>query len=321
RPGAGAADRRLSRHGHGAADILSGTRRRPAGRWPDDDLDQGPRIADCRHYAHGKPVHHAVSRFARHARARAAQAAVLHRCGQCAAGHALVGAVAGRGALARARPAATGGLRRLAARDRDAVPRAGALHVRLPADRVPALDGAGRTHALALRPGGPGAVRRPVADPRRRTGPGAPVALGRVVHAGRLGHRAVLPSAHAVARRRQDLARGVVRGGTVPRVRGAAGVRGFPARRRRAADVRRDQDRHLRPAAAGVLHGGAPDVPVLRRQRGARLPAVAADVAAGRVLAAGAGAPGAGTRARLPVAVDRERAAAGTGRPVAVALL
>src|SRR5690606_39398679 len=103
--------------------------------------------------AHGKPARHAVSRFAGHARPRAAPAAVLHRCGQRAAGHVLVDAVAGRGALARARPAAAAGLRRLDPRDRDAVPGAGAVHVRLPAHRVPALDGAGRPHRLALRAG------------------------------------------------------------------------------------------------------------------------------------------------------------------------
>src|SRR3546814_12404254 len=67
-------------------------------------------------------------------------------------------------------------------RDRDAVPRAGALHVRLPADGVPALDGTGRPHRLALRAGGAGPVRRPAAHPRRRAGAGAPAAPGRDVH-------------------------------------------------------------------------------------------------------------------------------------------
>src|SRR3546814_12897882 len=94
-----------------------------------------------------------------------------------------------------------------------------------------------------------------------------------------------------------------------------------PARRGCATDVRGDQDRHLRPAAAGLLHGGAPDVPVLRRQRGEGLQAVAADVAAGRVLAADARPPGAGAGARLPVAVDRGRAVAGAGQHLAVAQL
>src|SRR5690606_8967067 len=179
----------------------------------------------------------------------------------------------------------------------------------------------GRPHCLALRTGRAGTVRRPAADPRRRARAGAPAAPGGCVHAGRLGHRAALPAAHAVARRRQDLARGVVRGRAVPRLRRAAGVRGVPARRRCAADVRGDQDRHVRPAAAGVLHGCAPDVPVLRRQRGGRLQAVAADVAAGGVLAADARAPGAGAGARLPVAVDRGRAAAGAFGLLAVAQL
>src|SRR3546814_12324796 len=97
--------------------------------------------------------------------------------------------------------------------------------VRLPADGVPALDGTGRPHRLALRAGGAGPVRRPAAHPRRRAGAGAPAAPGRDVHTGRLGHRAALPAAHAVARRRQDLARGVVRGGAVPRLRRIAGDR------------------------------------------------------------------------------------------------
>src|SRR3546814_2373535 len=93
-------------------------------------LDQGGPGANAADCVHGQAPN--CSRngdaVASHARPCAAPAAVLHRRSQRAAGHVLVDAVAGRGALARARPVATGRLRRLAARDRDAVPRRSEEH-------------------------------------------------------------------------------------------------------------------------------------------------------------------------------------------------
>src|SRR5690606_15945626 len=83
----------------------------------------------------------------------------------------------------------------------------------------------------------------------------------------------------------------------------------------------RDQTRHLRPAVAGVPHGRAPDVPVLRRERGARLRGVAADVGPGRGLGADDGAPRAGSRPRLCLALDRGPADAGPVARVPVALV
>src|SRR5690606_37627761 len=62
-------------------------------------------------------------------------------------------------------------------------------------------------------------------------------------------------------------------------------------------------------------------VPVLRRQRGARLRLLAADVAAGRLLGAVPAAPGPGARARLRLAVAGRPAAAGAVAPGAVALV
>src|SRR5690606_24801916 len=97
---------------------------------------------------------------------RAAPADVRDRRDQRAAGDAVVGGVAGGRALAVARAPAACRLRGLAARHRDAVPGAGALHVRVPADGVPALDGATGVDALALRPGRRRPVRRAAAYAR-----------------------------------------------------------------------------------------------------------------------------------------------------------
>src|SRR5690606_30822429 len=64
-----------------------------------------------------------------------------------------------------------------------------------------------------------------------------------------------------------------------------------------------------------------PDVPVLRLQRGARLPGLAAAVAAGGAVAAEPGAPGAGTVPPVRAAVAGRPAAAGPCRLDAVALV
>src|SRR5690606_3308133 len=123
----------------------------------------------------------------------------------------------------------------LAARDRDAVPGAGAVHVRVPADRVPALDGTAGTDPLALRAGRRRAVRGTAADPGRGPWAPAPVAPGCPADHRRLGHRAVLPAALAVARPGQDLARPVLWRGDAARLRRLPGLCGVPARCRRAA--------------------------------------------------------------------------------------
>src|SRR4249919_3616206 len=82
-------------------------------------------------------------------------------------------------------------------------------------------------------------------------------------------------------------------------------------RARRAADlgVRQYQAGQLRTAAADIRDRRAPHVPLLRRQRGAGLRAVATAMAAGGVVGAGAAAPRAGTHPRLRLALDRRRAA------------
>src|SRR5690606_37186768 len=81
------------------------------------------------------------------------------------------------------------------------------------------------------------------------------------------------------------------------------------------------EDRHLRPARAGLRHGGAPDVPLLRRQCRGRLPAVAVAGVAGGLLATVAGARRAGAGAPAPVAVAGGPAAVGPDRLLAVAEL
>src|SRR5690606_31810728 len=121
------------------------------------------------------------------------------------------------------------------------------------------------------------------------------------------------PAALAVARPGPDLARAVLRCRDAVGPRGLPRLRGVPAPRRCAARVRGDQDRQLRPAVAGVLHRRAQDVPVLRGERRPRVPPVARDVGAGRILAAGTGPPGAGAGPCLRVAVAAGRPAA---RPV-----
>src|SRR5690606_2658260 len=86
------------------------------------------------------------------ARCRAPSADVLRRLQQLAAGHGLVGRVAGIGPLARrAADAPARSLRRLAARLHHAVPGAAELLLRFPADDLPEVDGSAGVRALALR--------------------------------------------------------------------------------------------------------------------------------------------------------------------------
>ena len=127
--------------------------------------------------------------------------------------------------------------RRLAARDRDAVPGAAAVHLRLPADGVSALDEPAAAVALALRAGGRRPARRPGAD-ARGTASVAPALL----HAGVLvTHRRLDCSASRFLLRllwrdaRQDLARASrAPSRSASASSGLRCVRRVPARPRRA---------------------------------------------------------------------------------------
>jgi|GEM_PF-5753078 len=199
-----------------------------------------------------------------------ASADVLHRRRQRVAGDALVGAVAGGHALGAVDDARDADLRRLAACVPDAVPGAAQLHLRLPADRVPALDGHGRPEALALRAGGPGPDGRAAGHPAGRSGLASGADRRPVDGAGRLDHGIADAGPVARGRHRQDLARALLLRRVAAGLAGAGDVHRLRAGRVAHVGVRQHQARWLRPAATGVRDGGAPHVPVLRRQRGAR---------------------------------------------------
>src|SRR5690606_36910267 len=105
---------------------------------------------------HGYPD---FTEFTAAAGRRAAPADVLHRVDQPAACDGVVGGLAGVDALAGAGDAAIGGVRRLAACVRHAVPDAAELLLRLPADHVSEMDGTAGRRPLAFRTGRRGPVR------------------------------------------------------------------------------------------------------------------------------------------------------------------
>src|SRR5690606_9669093 len=137
----------------------------------------------------------------------------------------------------------------------------------------------------------------------------------------RLDLGGVGPGPAGAGRARQDLARALVPGGDAAGPGGRAVLRRGPDDRLAVVGVLRPEARHLRPAAAGGPGGGPPHVPVLRRQRGARLRRLAADVGAGGGVGAGDGPPGAGAVARLRLAVAGGPADAGALARGAVALV
>ena len=209
------------------------------------------------------------------ARGGAAPAAVLRRRGQRAAGDGCggrcgwstrAGTSLGVAAAARFTP--------VDARDGDAVPGAAAVHLRLSADGVPALDGpAARCRGWHYVPVGVGLARRPAADAGRLVGaPCAPCMPARWSRSAGWIVGTGAPACGCCGATRGDelacasralvaLSLGLV---------GLALYRRATCTSRRAAHVRRDQARQLRPAAADLRHGRAPDVPVLRPQCRAR---------------------------------------------------
>src|SRR5690606_5140620 len=120
---------------------------------------------------------------------------------------------------------------------------------------------------------------------------------------GGLELRRVDPWQAAAVGTRSHLARALVFRGDVAGTGRRAVLRCIPVDRFGLVGVPCDQAGDLRPAAAGVPDRCPPHVPVLRRQYRAGLPAMAADVAAGRDLGAGDAAPAARAAARLRLAV------------------
>src|SRR5690606_13338023 len=120
---------------------------------------------------------------------------------------------------------------------------------------------------------------------------------------GRVGLGRVDPRPAAAGRARSDLACALVLRGDAAGPGRRAVLRRVRADGFGVAGVLRNQAGYVRTAAAGVPDGRAPHVPVLRRQRRAGLCALAADVAAGRDLDAGDGAPAARAAACLRLAV------------------
>src|SRR6185436_7130834 len=126
---------------------------------------------------------------------------------------------------------------------------------------------------------------------------------GGAPHARNLGSWAGISDAAPVARRRQDLARRIVRGRARLRPPRPRAVCRVPSLARRPADIRRNQARHVRLAAAGLRHGRAPDVPVLREQRRSGSCRLASVAVAGGILGADPGPSLARVDPRIRMAV------------------
>src|SRR6478735_9406055 len=120
-----------------------------------------------------------------------APAVVLRWCGQCAAGDGLVGRMAMFGARLAAADAAADAARGLDARADHAVPGAAAFHLRLPADRAPALARLARAFEVALRAGRRGPARRAIAHAWRLARLSAIAVLRLGADAGRLDRSVV----------------------------------------------------------------------------------------------------------------------------------
>jgi hypothetical protein len=219
-------------------------------------MDQSVQAIKAANFLHARGHHAPLLPFAAPADAGTTSPDVLHRRQQPAAGDGLVGDVAGGCALAIVRAAPADAVCRLAACVRHAVPDAAEFHLRLPAHRVPALDGPAGDRALALPAGGPGTDRWPTGNVGRgiRLRPRGGGWL--LDDTGRLAGRRAHPRPAAAPRARHHLACA----GVLPRfVAGRAGIAGvgrLPARRGSSTRLRQHQAGHLRPAAAGVLLRG-----------------------------------------------------------------
>src|SRR5690606_3727037 len=129
------------------------------------------------------------------------------------------------------------------------------------------------------------------------------------------------PRPTAMARNRYDLACALVFRGAGAGLAGSTGLGCLRAWCVAGLGIRQHQDRQLRPVAADIPDRCPPDVPVLRQPGGPGIPAVAADVAAGRLLAAVARSPAAGAVSSVRLVVAGRPAAVGVDRDDAVALV
>ena len=166
------------------------------------------------------------------------------------------------------------------------------FHLRLPADGVPALDGLARIARCALHAGRVGLFGGQLATLLGALGWSYGIAVGALLTL--VGWVAGISALAPMLWRETGItwhARSCFAALTLAADSRACRVDGIRTGRFAAVDVRRDQDRHFRLAAADLLHRRASHVSVLREQCGRRLRAVAPVVAAGSVLATALVAP------------------------------